>query len=209
MGNLTRQNDFKRAGIDLVDSHGRVADLHALRATLATNLARASVTPQVAQRILRHSDYRTTLKHYTVLGLVDTAAAVAKILSIAPTRGESLRATGTDDVIPHKAFPHDSRDIQQRTRLDFSRRQWVINWCWRRPRTCPLRGEGSGLVTEKMKEEKEKRELRIPHGTEADGLVVAVGREAVAPRRAAVVGGAAPPGPAAAAKQTVRASRGS
>ena len=100
VGNLTRQNDFKRAGIDLVDSHGRVADLHALRATLATNLARASVTPQVAQRILRHSDYRTTLKHYTMLGLVDTAAAVAKIPSIAPTRGESLRATGTCDVNP-------------------------------------------------------------------------------------------------------------
>ena len=79
VGNLTRQKDFKRAGIDLVDAQGRVVDLHALRATLATQLARASVTPQVAQRILRHSDYRTTLKHYTMLGLVDTAAAIAKL----------------------------------------------------------------------------------------------------------------------------------
>src|SRR5262245_56057002 len=43
---------------------------------LATNLARAGVAPQIAQRIMRHSDYRTTLKHYTVLGLRDTAAAI-------------------------------------------------------------------------------------------------------------------------------------
>ena len=93
--NLTRIKDFKRAGIALVDSEGRFADLHGLRATLATNLARASVTPQVAQRILRHSDYRTTLKHYTLLGLTDTAAAIARIPTITPADCESLRATGT------------------------------------------------------------------------------------------------------------------
>ncbi|NBT69692.1 MAG: site-specific integrase, partial [Betaproteobacteria bacterium] len=100
VGNLTRQKDFKRAGIDLVDAQGRVVDLHALRATLATQLARASVTPQVAQRILRHSDYRTTLKHYTMLGLVDTAAAIAKLPFVKPTPSESLRATGTTDISP-------------------------------------------------------------------------------------------------------------
>ena len=93
--NLTRIKDFKRAEIALVDSEGRFADLHGLRATLATNLARASVTPQVAQRILRHSDYRTTLKHYTLLGLTDTAAAIARIPTITPADCESLRATGT------------------------------------------------------------------------------------------------------------------
>ena len=100
VGNLTRQKDFKRAGIDFVDAQGRVVDLHALRATLATQLARASVTPQVAQRILRHSDYRTTLKHYTMLGLVDTAAAIAKLPFVKPTPSESLRATGTTDISP-------------------------------------------------------------------------------------------------------------
>ena len=117
------------------------------------------------------------------------------------------RATETCDVIPHKAFPQNSRDIQQRTRLDFAGKQWVTNWCWRRPRTRPLRGEGSGLVTEKMKEEKEKRELRIPHGTEAVVELDQVGRsEVVAPRGAAGVGGA---GQGGAAQQTVRPSRGS
>ena len=97
VGNLTRVKDFQRAGIELVDAEGRVADLHALRATLATNLARAAVTPQVAQRILRHSDFRTTLKHYTMLGLTDTTAAIERLSSILPPSAEPLRATGTSD----------------------------------------------------------------------------------------------------------------
>ena len=97
VGNLTRVNDFKRAGIDLVDAEGRVADLHALRSTLATNLARTGVTPQVAQRIMRHSNYETTLKHYTVLGLTDTTAAIERLSSILPPSAEPLRATGTSD----------------------------------------------------------------------------------------------------------------
>ena len=72
---VTRRKDFERAGIK-ADDQGRVADLHALRTTLGTMLARQGVAPQVAQRLMRHSDYRTTLSHYTNLGLKDTAAAV-------------------------------------------------------------------------------------------------------------------------------------
>lgn len=64
------------------DDQGRVVDLHALRTTLGTNLALAGVAPQVAQRIMRHSDYKTTLKHYTVLGVVDTAKAVNALPSV-------------------------------------------------------------------------------------------------------------------------------
>lgn len=39
--------------------------LHARRTTLGTVLARLGVAPQVAQQILRHKDYRTTLRHDT------------------------------------------------------------------------------------------------------------------------------------------------
>lgn len=74
--NLTRQHDFERAGIADVDDQGRVADLHGLRATLGTRLARAGIAPQIAQRIMRHADYRTTLKHYTMLSHADTTAAM-------------------------------------------------------------------------------------------------------------------------------------
>lgn len=74
--NRTRQLDFARAGIAITDAMGRHADLHALRTTLGTMLARGGVAPQVAQRIMRHDDYRTTLKHYTRLEREDLAAAV-------------------------------------------------------------------------------------------------------------------------------------
>lgn len=73
----TRARDFERAGI-LADDRG-VPDLHALRVTLGTMLARAGVTPQVAQRLLRHADYRTTLQHYTALEIIDVSAALNQL----------------------------------------------------------------------------------------------------------------------------------
>lgn len=87
------------------DEDGRVIDLHALRTTLGTHLARAGVAPQIAQRIMRHSDYRTTQAHYTVLGLSDTAGAVNALPSIGPSEWESQRATGTADVRTGNAEP--------------------------------------------------------------------------------------------------------
>ena len=125
--NRTRQMDFLRAGIarrvDVLDADGkpvkigtgkrervktrivaedadgRVIDLHSLRTTLGTQLARAGVAPQVAKQIMRHSDYRTTLAHYTVLGLVDTAAAMGKVPGIEAVHVAEA-ATGTLDSAP-------------------------------------------------------------------------------------------------------------
>jgi integrase len=74
--NLTRRRDFLAAGFDLEDDDGRSVDLHALRTTLGTKLARSGVAPQVAQRIMRHASYATTLKHYTKLDLADTTQAM-------------------------------------------------------------------------------------------------------------------------------------
>jgi integrase len=78
----TFYEDLARAGIAKRDDQGRVVDLHALRTTLATELARRGVAPQLAQQLLRHKDARTTLTHYTALGLEDAAAAVGKIPSL-------------------------------------------------------------------------------------------------------------------------------
>jgi len=126
--NLTRQKDFLRAGLaryEVVtdaegqpvmigkgkrrraktrivteDADGRVIDLHAMRATLATRLCRAGVEPQYAQRIMRHADYRTTLTHYTILGIADMAGAMAKLPEIDLSQREA--ATGTMDANPRK-----------------------------------------------------------------------------------------------------------
>ncbi|MFC1782011.1 tyrosine-type recombinase/integrase [Planctomycetota bacterium] len=77
------------------DGEGRVIDLHAMRTTLGTNLARAGVAPQLAQKIMRHGDYRTTLKHYTVLGSTDTSNAINQLPAIENPRRQA--ATGTYD----------------------------------------------------------------------------------------------------------------
>ena len=71
-------------------------DHYALRTTLGTQPARPSVAPQIAQRIMRRGDYRTTLTHSTVLGRTDTAGAVHSLPRIG-TEGHVNRATGTTD----------------------------------------------------------------------------------------------------------------
>jgi len=85
-----------RTRIVTEDAEGRRVDLHALRTTLGTSLARAGVAPQLAQRIMRHGDYRTTLKHYTVLGLVDTAKAISAVPAIQDRQAVAQAETGTD-----------------------------------------------------------------------------------------------------------------
>ncbi|MBI4880603.1 MAG: site-specific integrase [Planctomycetes bacterium] len=131
---LTRRHDFERAGIPLVDEDGRYADLHSLRGWLAMSLARAGVAPQIAQRIMRHADYRTTLKHYTVLSVQDAAGALSRLLPLGDSRTEAARATGTGGAVPGgslKAAPSGARNgvfRRQRaakTRRKTTSRQWA------------------------------------------------------------------------------------
>jgi len=115
VADLTRREDFKRAGIKGKDASGRIADLHALRTTLGTALARQGIAPQVAQRLMRHADYRVTMKHYTALGLVDTAAALGKLPAIGSEQqpAEQAQATGTDGT--------DRQQIRQQSALESTR----------------------------------------------------------------------------------------
>ena len=107
--NATRRRDFKRARIKLVDEFGAVADLHGLRTTLGTRLSRAGIAPQIAQRLMRHSDYRTTLRHYTRLTLDDSAAALSRLAPIEskPAEEQRARKTGSDDADLPPTVPHD------------------------------------------------------------------------------------------------------
>ncbi len=95
-----KQNPRPKTRIVTQDEDGYVVDLHALRTTLGTNLTRAGVQPQLAQKILRHADYRTTLRHYTVLGLNDTLKAINRLPDIEQPKREA--ATGTCDKKPQQ-----------------------------------------------------------------------------------------------------------
>ncbi|HXB58525.1 MAG TPA: tyrosine-type recombinase/integrase [Candidatus Acidoferrales bacterium] len=67
--------DLAAAKIPYVDEHGRRADFHALRHTLATNLARCGVLPRVAMEFMRHSEMRLTNKTYTDVAHLPLAEA--------------------------------------------------------------------------------------------------------------------------------------
>ena len=90
------------------DAEERVVDFHAMRTTLGTRSALQGVAPQLAQRIMRHSDYHTTWQHYTVLGLADTAKAINQLSEIGGTVETELLATGTDG----HAAPGAARRVQ-------------------------------------------------------------------------------------------------
>lgn len=80
----TWRADFDAAGIARADDRGRRADFHALRHTLASNLARAGVPPRLAMEIMRHSDLRLTVKTYTDAAALPTAAVVAAMPRFTP-----------------------------------------------------------------------------------------------------------------------------
>jgi len=71
--------DLAAAGIAKRDSQGRTVDVHSLRHTFATLLARNGVSPSVAQKLMRHSDIRLTINTCTHLDLDDTTNAVAAL----------------------------------------------------------------------------------------------------------------------------------
>jgi len=81
--------DCAMAKVPKRDSAGRVVDVHALRHTFGTMLARAGVSLQVAQRAMRHSTPALTANVYTHLGLLDTSAAVNALPSIKAAHSEA------------------------------------------------------------------------------------------------------------------------
>ena len=143
-----------RTRITTEDAEGRCVDLHALRTTLGTSLARAGVAPQLAQRIMRHGDYRTTLKHYTVLGLVDTAKAISAVPAIQDRQTVAQAETGTDGPSGACQAGQDARQLQRQqlrreTALNGAKQRGAPsgksdNGDFRKPReSAALRGTGS------------------------------------------------------------------
>jgi hypothetical protein len=94
----TFRNDLKRANIPFKDSMDRKVDLHALRYTFGTWLARSGATPRVAMELMRHTDIRLTTNLYTDPKLLNVTGAVEDLPSLGTEpQKESLKATGTDD----------------------------------------------------------------------------------------------------------------
>ena len=71
---------LKRAEIPRVDAEGRKVDMHALRHTFASRLARSGAGLVQAQRLLGHSDPSLTARVYTHLDVEDLRGAVEGVV---------------------------------------------------------------------------------------------------------------------------------
>ena len=71
--------DLKAAGIERVGSDGRSIDVHSLRKTFGTMLARAGVPLTTVQRLMRHSTPLLTAKLYVDVDPIDMAQALDKL----------------------------------------------------------------------------------------------------------------------------------
>lgn len=98
-GMVPRLPRFKRdlalAGIPFEDETGRRFDFHALRVTFGTNLSVAGVSPRVAMEMMRHSDIKLTMRIYTDVAQLPTAAAVASLpaLTVPDTQNDTKKHT--------------------------------------------------------------------------------------------------------------------
>jgi integrase len=88
--------DLKDAGIEYQTDAG-FADFHSLRHTFGTALAQAGVTPQVSQRLMRHSDPRLTQNLYTHLLVSDLRSGADKLPDYSKFQ-QRQAATGTADM---------------------------------------------------------------------------------------------------------------
>jgi integrase len=70
--------DLKEVGV-AAERNGEVVDMHALRTTFGTMLAKKNVPLALAQKLLRHCDPRLTSNIYTVAQLADLSREIEKL----------------------------------------------------------------------------------------------------------------------------------
>jgi integrase len=79
--------DCRRAGIVRRDERDRQIDLHALRTTFGSMLARSGVPIRTAQQLMRHSDINLTARVYVDPALLDLQGAVEALPSVPTVQG--------------------------------------------------------------------------------------------------------------------------
>lgn len=85
---------IEEAGIDRVDSQGGQIDIHALRHTFASRLARNGVGIAQAQRLMGHADPKLTARVYTHLGVEELRGAIATLEPKPAPQAKEARADG-------------------------------------------------------------------------------------------------------------------
>ena len=103
------RKDLKAAKIAEKDAMDRYADMHGLRHTCGTLLAKAKVHPKVAQQLMRHTDIRLTMEIYTHVGAEDQAQA----LKVLPNISGKPERFGGEDVTKYVTTKTAETDIRR------------------------------------------------------------------------------------------------
>ncbi len=144
--------DLIAAGIPKRDDRGRTIDVHALRHSFGTMLAKSGATPKESQLAMRHSKIELTMNTYVDASLVDVVGAVESLPTIADH--QTLMATGTGEArkncrreAPNRAPAHANSGKREQT------------------------GEDSPISSTGSRHEKTSREQSVSRGfpSEADG----------------------------------------
>jgi integrase len=90
--------DLKAAGIARLDSAGRCIDIHSLRKTFGTMLARAGVPLTTTQRLMRHSNPQLTAKLYIDVDSVDMVQALERLPVFCTVSATSPKNSPKDSV---------------------------------------------------------------------------------------------------------------
>jgi integrase len=160
------RKDLMAAGISYLDKQGRRADFHALRHTLATNLARCGVLPRVAMEFMRHSEMRLTNKTYTDVAHLPLAEAAEMLPQFLEGKGtqKGTHESGADSHTPSCAVASPIR-VEDQESIDNKGQSPVLalavaesrelemvhpsgvepeTKCWWKPGGGPAKGAGSG-----------------------------------------------------------------
>jgi len=90
--------DLKAAGIEHKSSDGRSIDVHSLRKTFGTMLAKAGVPLTTVQRLMRHSTPLLTAKLYIDVDPFDMMQALEQLPEFCPVIPSSLKNSANDSV---------------------------------------------------------------------------------------------------------------
>lgn len=102
--------DMKAAGIPKRDVRGSTVDVHALRTTFNTHLARSGAAPRTAQQAMRHSEIKLTMGVYIDPTLLDMRKALDNLLAFTPTDVASTKSLPPKP--PTKAPPTSGKNGQ-------------------------------------------------------------------------------------------------
>ena len=108
--------DRKTRKVNKADANGRILDIHGLRHTYCSMIARSGVNQQTAQKLMRHATPAMTAR-YTHLNLHDLGGAMASLPPLPEPKRNAAAIAQTGHNLRPTQRPHFSRTEVQKHAL--------------------------------------------------------------------------------------------